>query len=150
MGDTAKGHKQGQRPAPTHQQETHGSFQIFTSGNFRGLITDAIQTELQALKALLSQYADSGKRTSSQVGVRRQTPRLTSHNPHVVAFDLADVFFRFTLDTIGLMAFGANLGALSLDSDAPIPFGQSCRVPREVTLIHVYPLQLQLSTVHRK
>lgn len=37
-------------------------------------------------------------------------------------FDLDNLFFRFTLNSFAEMAFGTDVGALSLDSDDPVPF----------------------------
>jgi len=42
--------------------------------------------------------------------------------PFLAAFDLADLFFRFTLNSFAEMAFGQDLGSLSTETDEQIPF----------------------------
>jgi hypothetical protein len=37
-------------------------------------------------------------------------------------FDLSELFFRFTLSSFSEMAFGSNFGALSTETDEPVPF----------------------------
>lgn len=70
---------------------------IFTAGNFKGIITSSIQTQLGKLLRVIGGHADRHE-----------------------AFDLADLFFRFTLDSFTEMAFGMSTGAL--DTDEPVPF----------------------------
>ena len=38
---------------------------------------------------------------------------------------MAALFFRFTLESFAVMAFGSSIGALSLETDEPVPFGSS-------------------------
>ncbi|GAA6057630.1 hypothetical protein JCM3770_005004 [Rhodotorula araucariae] len=72
---------------------------IFTGSNFKGIITNSIEKNVQTLLAIIGRHADRGE-----------------------TFDLADLFFRFTLNSFAEMAFGQDLRALSTETDEPIPF----------------------------
>ena len=58
--------------------------------------------------------------------MRPRAPSRAVHSDPLssIEFDLADLFFRFTLESFSNMAFGRNIGALSLETDAPVPFGE--------------------------
>lgn len=93
---------------------------IFSAANFRGVISTAIETDLQKLEIILNRYADSGKE-----------------------FDLSSLFFGFTLSSFTSMGFSIDVGALSLDEDpAPVPFAvafdyaQSGITKRAVKSVH--------------
>ncbi|ORY63680.1 putative cytochrome P450 monooxygenase [Leucosporidium creatinivorum] len=72
---------------------------IFNANNFRGIITESLDSNLEKLLAIIRRRADAGEE-----------------------FDLDTLFFRFTLNSFAEMAFGTDVGALSLDSDEPVPF----------------------------
>lgn len=74
---------------------------VFTVNNFRGLITDALHDELKELRTLLDHYVSTGE-----------------------AFDIQQLYHRFTLGSFHKMAFSADLHALSIDPK-PIPFGDA-------------------------
>lgn len=75
---------------------------IFTGANFRGIISTCLEEGIDKLVAIIKRYAKTGQ-----------------------PFDLQELFFRFTLDTFCKMSFGFDVGALSLDSAAPVPFAQA-------------------------
>ncbi|TNY20945.1 putative cytochrome P450 monooxygenase [Rhodotorula diobovata] len=72
---------------------------IFTASNFKGIISQALERNLATLTIIIGRHADRGE-----------------------AFDLADLFFRFTLNSFAEMAFGQDLGSLSTETDEQIPF----------------------------
>ncbi|KAL8276743.1 hypothetical protein RQP46_010852 [Phenoliferia psychrophenolica] len=93
---------------------------IFSTNNFRGFITTSIVSEIATLKTIIGRYADSGEGTANFDSLGPMADKI----PHA-EFDLANLFFRFTLESFALMAFGSNIGALSLDSDAPVLFASA-------------------------
>lgn len=99
--------------------------QIFTAENFRGFISDSISSELTKLKVIIGEHADSGERQFYASSTPCNSPQLTlRYVQYLIAFDLADLFFRFTLESFGQMAFGTHIGALSPGRPAPVPFGE--------------------------
>ncbi|KAM0756345.1 putative cytochrome P450 monooxygenase [Meredithblackwellia eburnea MCA 4105] len=78
------------------------SSKMFNVNNFRGFITQSIHQELKKLRIIIGRHADAG-----------------------TSFDLATLFFRFTLESFSHMAFGQNIGALSLETDKPVPFAKA-------------------------
>lgn len=72
---------------------------IFSANNFRGVITRAIDDDIAKLTTIIGNHADAGRE-----------------------FDLAALFFAFTLSSFTSMAFGQDIGALKIDDDTPVPF----------------------------
>ncbi|KAI5474182.1 cytochrome P450, family 4, subfamily A [Pseudohyphozyma bogoriensis] len=72
---------------------------IFTEKNFKGVISSAIEEDLKTLKDVVSRMADSGE-----------------------PFDLSGLFFGFTLNSFCRMAFGQDIGSVSLNVSEQIPF----------------------------
>ncbi|GAA5940667.1 hypothetical protein JCM1841_002016 [Sporobolomyces salmonicolor] len=87
---------------PAWKTQRQATARIFTGSNFRGVVSTAIQTNLDRLTTIIGRHADRGE-----------------------TFDLADLFFRFTLSSFSEMAFGTDIGALSTESDAPVPFAKA-------------------------
>ncbi|GAA5992515.1 hypothetical protein JCM10908_000857 [Rhodotorula pacifica] len=79
------------------QMQRKATSKIFTASNFKGIITSSIQDHLRQLVAVIGEHADRGDE-----------------------FDLADLFFRFTLDSFTEMAFGRSTN--SLKESRPVPF----------------------------
>ncbi|GAA5933384.1 uncharacterized protein JCM15063_001301 [Sporobolomyces koalae] len=75
---------------------------IFTANNFKGVISTAIGSNMEKLMTIIGRHADSGE-----------------------VFDLSELFFRFTLSSFSEMAFGSNFGALSTETDKPVPFAKA-------------------------
>ncbi|GAA6003661.1 hypothetical protein JCM10207_003534 [Rhodosporidiobolus poonsookiae] len=75
---------------------------LFTGSNFRNVITRGLEHNLARLVTIIGRHADSGQ-----------------------AFDLADLFFRFTLSSFTEFAFGQDIAALSTETDAPVLFAQA-------------------------
>lgn len=79
------------------QMQRKATAKIFTAGNFKGIITSSIQEHIRRLVTVIGEHADRAE-----------------------DFDLAELFFRFTLDSFTEMAFGRSTRAL--DSTEPVPF----------------------------
>lgn len=47
------------------------------------------------------------------------------HADNGTEFDISELFFRFTLSSFSEMAFGSNFGALSTETDEPVPFAKA-------------------------
>lgn len=75
---------------------------IFTANNFKGVISQSIDCNMTRLMTIIGRHADNG-----------------------TVFDLSELFFRFTLSTFSEMAFGSNFGALSTETDQPVPFAKA-------------------------
>ncbi|GAA5904139.1 hypothetical protein JCM6882_003957 [Rhodosporidiobolus microsporus] len=75
---------------------------LFTGNNFRRVISAGLDHNLDRLTTIVGRHADSGQ-----------------------VFDLSDLFFRFTLSSFTEFAFGHDIGALSTETDAPVPFAQA-------------------------
>ncbi|GAA5832431.1 hypothetical protein JCM11251_006452 [Rhodosporidiobolus azoricus] len=75
---------------------------LFTGNNFRQVISAGLDHNLDRLLTIVGRHADSG-----------------------AVFDLSDLFFRFTLSSFTEFAFGHDIGALSTETDAPVPFAQA-------------------------
>ncbi|KAM0786348.1 hypothetical protein ACM66B_001820 [Microbotryomycetes sp. NB124-2] len=74
----------------------------FTGNSFRGVITNSIDSHMQKLLEIVKRHAETGQE-----------------------LHLDKLFFRFTLETFGSMAFGLDIGALDPDNDAPVPFAEA-------------------------
>ncbi|KAK4050286.1 hypothetical protein OIV83_003607 [Microbotryomycetes sp. JL201] len=74
----------------------------FTGNSFRGVITNSIDSHMQKLVEIVKRHAESGQE-----------------------LHLDKLFFRFTLETFGSMAFGLDIGALDPDNDEPVPFAEA-------------------------
>ncbi|SGZ20464.1 BQ5605_C021g09279 [Microbotryum silenes-dioicae] len=72
---------------------------IFNGNAFRGIIAQSIDKNIERLVTIIKRHADQGE-----------------------VFDLSQLFFRFTLESFGGMAFGCDIGALSTETDEPVPF----------------------------
>ncbi|ORY63681.1 putative cytochrome P450 monooxygenase [Leucosporidium creatinivorum] len=72
---------------------------IFNANSFRGIITQSLDANLEKLLAIIRRHADKGEE-----------------------FSLDALFFRFTLNSFADLAFGVDVGALSTESDEPVPF----------------------------
>ncbi|GAA5902147.1 hypothetical protein JCM8208_002488 [Rhodotorula glutinis] len=81
------------------QLQRKATSKIFTANNFKGIITTSLERNLNTLVTIIGRHADRGE-----------------------TFDLADLFFRFTLNSFAEMAFGRDLGSLSTETDEQIPF----------------------------
>ncbi|KDE06199.1 hypothetical protein MVLG_03479 [Microbotryum lychnidis-dioicae p1A1 Lamole] len=72
---------------------------IFNGKAFRGVITHSLDRNLNLMAQVLDRYAQTGE-----------------------TFDLAGLFFRFTLNSFTELAFGYDIGALNAATDKPVPF----------------------------
>jgi cytochrome P450 len=84
------------------QAQRKATSKIFTANNFKGVISQSIDTNMNKLMTILRRHADNG-----------------------TTFDLSELFFRFTLSSFSEMAFGSNFGALSTETDEPVPFAKA-------------------------
>ncbi|GAA5997838.1 hypothetical protein JCM5350_002745 [Sporobolomyces pararoseus] len=84
------------------QAQRKATSKIFTANNFKGVISQSIDTNMSKLMTIIGRHADSG-----------------------TTFDLSELFFRFTLSSFSEMAFGSNFGALSTETDEPVPFAKA-------------------------
>ncbi|GAA5838846.1 hypothetical protein JCM5353_003486 [Sporobolomyces roseus] len=84
------------------QSQRKATSKIFTANNFKGVISQSIDTNMSRLMTIIGRHADNG-----------------------TVFDLSELFFRFTLSTFSEMAFGSNFGALSTETDQPVPFAKA-------------------------
>ncbi|GAA6032201.1 hypothetical protein JCM8097_007122 [Rhodosporidiobolus ruineniae] len=75
---------------------------LFTGNNFKTVISKGLEHNLQRLVTIIDRHAQKGE-----------------------AFDLSDLFFRFTLASFTEFAFGQDIGALSTETDAPVPFAKA-------------------------
>jgi hypothetical protein len=92
---------------------------IFNTNSFRGIITQSLDSNLERLIAIIRRHADKGE------GAPRIHLHLPSQLTHLLlhtAFSLDTLFFRFTLNSFAELAFGLDVGALSTESDEPVPF----------------------------
>ncbi|GAA6058972.1 hypothetical protein JCM10212_001682 [Sporobolomyces blumeae] len=84
------------------QMQRKATSKIFTANNFKGCISQSIEANMSRLLTIVGRHADSG-----------------------ATFDLSDLFYRFTLSSFAEMAFGTDIGALSTETDEPVPFAKA-------------------------
>ncbi|GAA5895285.1 uncharacterized protein JCM6883_001461 [Sporobolomyces salmoneus] len=84
------------------QAQRKATSKIFTANNFKGVISQSIDSNLNKLMTIIGRHADAG-----------------------TTFDLSELFFRFTLASFSEMAFGSSFGALSTETDEPVPFAKA-------------------------
>lgn len=81
---------------------------VFTGTLFRTVIKSSIETDLSRLEKVLDHHVATGE-----------------------PVDLCALFFAFTLNSFGRMAFSVDIGALTETAVKPVPFGElpprSCR-----------------------
>lgn len=84
------------------QAQRKATSKIFTANNFKGVISQSIDANMSKLMTIIGRHADNG-----------------------TEFDISELFFRFTLSSFSEMAFGSNFGALSTETDEPVPFAKA-------------------------
>ncbi|KAK4051989.1 hypothetical protein OIO90_004519 [Microbotryomycetes sp. JL221] len=74
----------------------------FTGNSFRGVITNSIDSHMSKLLAIVRKHSETGQE-----------------------LELDKLFFAFTLETFGSMAFGLDIGALDSADNKPVPFAEA-------------------------
>lgn len=73
---------------------------------------------MEKLLAIIRRHAEKGECVCKRCAPQSNTTDSTVGT----AFSLDTLFFRFTLNSFAELAFGLDVGALSTESDEPVPF----------------------------
>lgn len=93
------------------RQQRKTASHIFKRAELRGFMTEVFVEHARTLLARLDTYAQSG-----------------------AEFDLQDLFYRYTLDSIGRIAFGVDLGCLTKES---VPFATAFDTAQEICMLRL-------------